>query len=80
MGKINEPDGKPKGDLFENDFEDDLTAYELENFLNDPHEMAATLLGTATARIIYNADVFYRTQDALQPTYAAILSRETFCR
>ena len=69
MGKAAET----KGDsLLE--FVPDLTPQERQEFLADPLGNAASLLGRATIRIVYDLDR-YRT--ARQPAFAATLARET---
>ena len=74
MGKINEPDGKPKGDLPQSFVE--LTDNQFNDFFADPHVYAPALLGSATTRIIYNVNSFYKTQDSNFPAYVAVLARE----
>jgi RHS repeat-associated protein len=63
-------------------FSPDLTALEIEQFFADPQGPAArALLGSATARMVYDQERFYRTgsarPEAGQPAFAATLSRET---
>ncbi len=64
----------------------DLTQLELDAFYTavDPHTVAPGLLGTATARIVYDVNRFYNSRlanpaDPTQwvPVYAATLLRET---
>lgn len=73
MGKVSEPDGKPKGDLFTDDFEPDLTQSEINSFFEEPKERAADLLRAATTRIVYDLDRGFTRQmeyDLLQrPTH-----------
>ncbi len=64
MGKVHEADGKPKGDILPKDLAVvDLSYDEIENFYNfddnDPRALqttAATLLGSASTRVIYNVE------------------------
>ena len=52
----------------------DPTSQQIEEFLTDPLATAATLLGQATTRIVYDFDRYRRSQ---QPTFAAVITRET---
>ena len=52
----------------------DLTSQQRQDFFSDPLGQAASLLGPATTRIVYDLDR-YRTKQ--QPIYAATLARET---
>ena len=79
MGK----DGQNLGDLLE-DFDPDPPAPVLQNFIADPRGQAASLLGKATTRIVYDLLRFADSQQAhpnnpelWQPPYAATLARET---
>ncbi len=69
MGKT----GQPLGDLLEG-FDADPTLAKLRAFIADPQAEAASLLGKATTRIVYDLD---RYQRAGQPPFAATLARET---
>lgn len=69
MGKVMEN----KGDSLAG-FIADLTAQQRDDFLSDPLGQAASLLGNATTRIVYDIDRFRR---AKQPVFAATLARET---
>lgn len=69
MGK----EGQNAGDLLE-DFDADPPLADLQAFLADPRARAASLLGKATSRIVYDLGRFAR---AGQPAYAATLARET---
>ena len=73
MGKVNEPDGTPKGDLLQG-FSADLTDAQIDAFLNDPRGEAAALLGQATSRIVYDIEQFRK---AGVPGVAATIARET---
>jgi RHS repeat-associated protein len=73
MGKVDEPDGQPKGDLLE-DFDADPPLAALQSFMADPRNQAASLLGKATTRAVYDPDRFRRCG---QPPFAAMLARET---
>ncbi len=73
MGKEVEPDGIDKGDLLE-DFDADPALANLQAFVANPHTQAASLLGKATTRIVYDLE---RYQRAGQPPFAATLARET---
>jgi hypothetical protein len=72
MGKETET----KGDLLDG-FKPDLTQAEIDAFLTNPLGMAASLLGKATTRIIYDLEQF-RTDR--QPVVAATIARETHFR
>jgi RHS repeat-associated protein len=69
MGKT----GQPLGDLLEG-FSADPTLAKIRAFIADPQAEAASLLGTATTRIVYDLDRYKR---AGQPPFAATLARET---
>ncbi|SLK00925.1 SpvB/TcaC N-terminal domain-containing protein [Arthrobacter sp. P2b] len=69
MGK----QGEPLGDLLEGHTADP-TLFELRAFTADPQSRAASLLGKATTRIIYDLDRYKR---AAQPPFVATLARET---
>lgn len=69
MGKL----GQPHGDLLEG-FNADPTLTEVLAFIANPHTEAASLLGKATTRIVYDLDRYRR---AGQPPFAATLARET---
>lgn len=85
--------GKPAPALAEGDtltgFITDLTQVQLDGFFDvpDPRATAAGLLNSATTRIVYDLDRFWRTQQAnpndptkWQPACAATLARETHAR
>ena len=72
MGKVQEPDGKPKGDTLDG-FKADITLSEIQAFVANPRDTAPNLLKGATSRIIYDVDRFVRCG---QPTFAATLTRE----
>jgi RHS repeat-associated protein len=80
MGKVTEHLGDSLAE-----FRADLTQAEIDQFFGDPKgSPAATLLGKASARIVYDPDRFYRTRNAnpdnpeqWHPTFAATLARET---
>src|SRR5262249_43493641 len=61
------------GDLLE-DFDADLPPATLQSFVANPHGQAASLLGKATTRIVYDLDRWRRCG---QPPFAASLARET---
>ena len=65
--------GQPLGDLLEG-FSADPTLAEVRAFIADPQAEAASLLGKATTRIVYDLDRYRR---AGQPPFAATLARET---
>lgn len=69
MGK----EGENLGDLLE-DYDAEPPLAELQAFSADPHARAASMLGKATTRIVYDLD---RYQRAGQPPFAAMLARET---
>jgi RHS repeat-associated protein len=80
MGK----EGQGLGDSF-NTFTADLTQVQIDAFFAaaDPHTLAASLLGTATTRIIYNPQQYVESRlaaptnpAAWQPVFSAILVRE----
>lgn len=54
-------------------FNPNLSLAELQAFIADPQGQAASLLGNATSRIVYELDRFQRTG---QPSFAATLVRE----
>ncbi len=58
-------------------FEPDLTRQETSDFFGDPKGQAASFLGNATTRIIYDVESFVA---AGSPTWAATLARETHLR
>ena len=71
MGK----EGEGLGDLLDDDYRTDLTEIERNDFFAAPRgPMAATLLGRATTRIIYDLD---RYRNSGTPAFAATLARET---
>ncbi|MGA2795882.1 MAG: hypothetical protein ABSE69_20725, partial [Roseiarcus sp.] len=81
MGK----QGQNVGDSFTT-FTTDLTKAQIDAFYaaDDPHTIAASLLGTATTRIIYNLQQYVESsqasptdQTAWKPAFAATLARET---
>ena len=81
MGKL----GQNLGDSFTT-FTTDLTQAQIDAFFSaaDPHTLAASLLGTATTRIIYNLQQYVESSQAApsnpsawQPVFAATLARET---
>jgi RHS repeat-associated protein len=72
MGKVQEPDGKPKGDTLEG-FKADITLSEIQAFVANPRDTAPNLLKGATSRIIYDVDRFLRCG---QPPFATTLTRE----
>ena len=74
MGKNPELDFELEGDLLDASFAADLTAQQISDFLDKPHDYAGDLLGKATTRIIYDLDCF-KTNG--QPVFAATLVRET---
>jgi RHS repeat-associated protein len=69
MGKT----GQPLGDLLEG-FGADPTLAKVRAFIADPQAEAASLLGKATTRIVYD---LHRYQRAGQPPFAATLARDT---
>jgi hypothetical protein len=81
MGKTSEA----LGDSLDT-FTADLTQPQLDAFhdADDPHAVAATLLGTATTRILYDVTRFQRTRASApddpsqwEPVFAATVARET---
>ncbi|UHD15035.1 SpvB/TcaC N-terminal domain-containing protein [Thiocapsa bogorovii] len=78
MGKS----GEGLGDLLQG-FDPDPTLAELQQFVADPLGEAASLLGKATNRIVYDLERFTRARDpdhpecGSQPPFAATLARET---
>jgi RHS repeat-associated protein len=85
MGKVNEPDGRPKGDSLK-DFSPNLTTAEVNAFIAQPRQPSANpeesevtdivhdLLIDATTRIVYDLDRFWRLGE---PPFAATIARET---
>ncbi|MBD1833294.1 toxin [Cyanobacteria bacterium FACHB-472] len=69
MGKETET----KGDVLDG-FKADLTQAEIDAFLANPLGMAASLLGNATTRVIYDLEQFRSDR---QPVVAAAIARET---
>jgi len=65
--------GQPLGDLLEG-FSADPTLAKVRAFIADPQAEAASLLGKATTRIVYDLDRYRRVG---QPPFAATLARET---
>ncbi|MFH0340690.1 MAG: toxin TcdB middle/C-terminal domain-containing protein, partial [Chromatiales bacterium] len=65
--------GQNLGDLLE-DFDPDPLLAALQAFVADPRGQAASLLGKATTRIVYDLDRYPRSG---QPPFAATLARET---
>lgn len=65
--------GEALGDRLEG-FSADPTLATIRAFIADPQAEAATLLGKATTRIVYDLDCYKR---AGQPPFAATLARET---
>lgn len=78
MGK---PEDSPqRGDLLDAAFNPDPTQAEIDQFLANPKgPVAATLLGKATTRIIYDLTGYFREPDPdkRQPAFAATIVRET---
>jgi RHS repeat-associated protein len=73
LGKV----GAGQGDSLV-DFKADLTQSEIDAWFASPRgPPAGALLGSATTRILYDADRFYRSGDPQRPSYAATLARET---
>ncbi|XHX76331.1 MAG: SpvB/TcaC N-terminal domain-containing protein [Stenomitos frigidus ULC029] len=62
------------GDRLTTDFKADLTQAEIDSFLANPLGVAASLLGDATTRIIYDLEQFKTDR---QPVVAATIARET---
>jgi RHS repeat-associated protein len=73
MGKVNEPDGTPKGDLLQG-FRADLTDAEIDAFFNDPRGQAPALLGAASSRIVYDLNRYLNSSD---PAFFGSIARET---
>lgn len=74
--------GKPEENLGDSlaGFNADLTQSEIDQFLADPKgPMAATLLGDATTRVVYDLTAYWREPDPTKkpPAVAATLARET---
>ena len=69
MGK----EGENKGDLLE-DLNLDPELSDRQTFITDPKAEAATMLGKASTRIVYDLERYQRTG---QPPFAATLARET---
>ncbi|MFD2404791.1 RHS repeat-associated core domain-containing protein [Azorhizophilus paspali] len=65
--------GQPFGDLLEG-FSANPTLAKVRAFIADPQAEAASLLGKATTRIVYDLDRYRRVG---QPPFAATLARET---
>lgn len=78
MGK---PEENPRpGDRLTAAFQADLTQTEIDQFFADPKgPIAATLLGDATTRIVYDLTAYWREPDSAKkpPVVAATLARET---
>jgi RHS repeat-associated protein len=55
----------------------DLTQEQVDDFFADPQGQAVAWLGTATTRIVYDVDRYYRTSNPDKPPYAATIARET---
>jgi RHS repeat-associated protein len=81
MGKS----GQNQGDVLTG-FSADIPQSQTDGFYdaNDPHDVAAPLLGNATTRVVYDVNRFYTTRSAnpMDPTkwlpcFAATISRET---
>ena len=75
MGKSSED----LGDSLEG-FDTDPSLAVLQTFIADPQAKAASLLGNASTRIVYDLDRYQRTRHsglAGQPPFAATLARET---
>ena len=70
MGKA----GANQGDVLDETVRDDLSLEDIEAFSADPLGNAASLLGNATTRIIYDLERF---RTAGEPVFAATLARET---
>ena len=69
MGK----EAENAGDELE-DFSTDLPLHEIQQFVRDPADRAAAMLGRATTCIVYDSGRFWRTQ---QPPLSATVLRET---
>ena len=78
MGK---PEDNPvPGDSLASTFRTDLTRAEIDQFFADPKgPVAASLLDSATTRIVYDPTRYWRRPDPTQkpPAFAATLARET---
>ena len=83
MGKAGH--NEEEGDSLDG-FQPDLASDQIDDFFdsNDPHDLAPSLLGDATTRIIYDLDRFLRSRAAdpdeptqWEPVFAATLTRET---
>ncbi|MCP4378801.1 MAG: toxin, partial [bacterium] len=73
MGKT----GENKGDSLAG-FQADLAQNEIDAFFADPKgQIAATLLGGASTRIIYDESRYYRLANVEKPVFAATIARET---
>ncbi|MBF2050573.1 MAG: toxin [Elainella sp. C42_A2020_010] len=70
MGK----EGENQGDLLDETVRADLLPQEIDAFYADPLAMAASLLGNATTRTIYDLERFMTSGE---PAFAATLARET---
>jgi RHS repeat-associated protein len=73
-GKLNESVGDSLEDFL--DFDADLALSQLQNFLVNPRDaaQAASLLKSATSRVVYDLDRYRRCGE---PPFAATLARET---
>jgi hypothetical protein len=69
------------GDSFDQ-FEPDLSEQQIEDYLSQPYDYGAALLGTATTRIIYDLWAYWRAVDqcleTISPPVAATLAREKY--
>lgn len=73
MGKTSEN----LGDTLDN-FTPDLSEAQIDQFFGIPKgPMTILLLGTATTRVIYDVERYWRTGSTTQPIYSATLRRET---
>lgn len=79
-------DNPQQGDFLDASFMADLSDADIDAFYNaiDPHVPAENHLKTATTRIVYDMDRFYKTRQAFpqepekwEPVFAATLARET---
>jgi RHS repeat-associated protein len=91
MGKEDEPDHKPKGDVLDDEFQPDPTQDQIGAFLTQPREPGASpsesvatqivhkLLGKATTRVVYDLHRYRDTASSAnpQPAFAATIARET---
>ncbi|WP_165759388.1 SpvB/TcaC N-terminal domain-containing protein [Mycobacterium decipiens] len=70
--------GKPDESLGDSlqDFVPDLSQEQIDAFFADPRAQAASLLGNATTRVIYDNDRYFRSGDPAQPTFVATIARE----